>query len=122
MHDCKTEDTESNILHLYDLLNDVKKGFVAGPFKLTSKSNWVNTFIWKGKYYRTPLVICPRHCTIKSKKRQTKGRRVSDLTANGINSFVPLVQRQVLNMPNLLYIMKLLLDKKWFFDFDYANA
>ncbi|MAD43538.1 MAG: hypothetical protein CMH98_00910 [Oceanospirillaceae bacterium] len=110
--DCKTNDKESNILHIHDLLGDTKVGKVAGPFKLQAKTNWVVTFTREGKYYKTPLVLCPRHCTTKSKKRQLKGRRVSDLTANGINAFVSLTERQVLNMPKLEFIMKLLLGKK----------
>ena len=109
-------------MHLSDLLNDVKEGRVAGPFKLKPGTNYVDLEVEPGIHKRVPLVFASRHCCPKAKKLQTKGRRVSDLTANGINDLQDPKRRPVNNLPSLRFILSMLSDKNWLFDYDYSAA
>ena len=120
--DCKSDSIEDNILHIHDLMNDVKTGKVAGPFPLQPGQNFVKVFVRKDKFYKVPLFFANRFCTYKTKRLQTKGRRVTDLTGNGLNSFANQDQRSVYNLPNFHFLMALLNKKKYLFDFDYQAA
>ena len=122
-HDCYSEnDLEANILHLSDLLNDVKDGKVAGPFKLGPNTKYATVEVKPGVYKRIPLIFASRHCCPKAKRMQSKGRRVSDLTANGINELQDPKRRPVNNLPSLRFILSMLSDKTWLFDYDLSAA
>ena len=110
-HDCKTKSVVDNILHLSDLLNDVALARVAGPFKINDNVDHVIISPHPGKYFKVPLFYHSRFCTHKQKRRQSKGRRVTDLSGSGLNALYNKSESSVHNLPSLRYIMALL-DKK----------
>ena len=57
---------------------------------------------------------------MKAKRLQSKGRRVSDLTANGLNAFQGPEERRVNNLPSFRFLMALMCDKDRLFDFDFS--
>ena len=121
-YDCKTQHYEDNILHLHDLLSDTAAGRLAGPFKVPDHVDHVIIAPKIGLYYKVPLIITPRHCTVKMKTQQLKGRRVSNLTESGVNALYSYHEKAVPNMPTLRYIMALLNQATWLIDFDYRAA
>ena len=62
-----------------------------------------------------------RSCVEKYKTRQSKGRRVTNLTGNGLNDLQD-YGRNVFNLPSFNFLMFLLSDKNFLFSFDYAAA
>ena len=74
------------------------------------------------KYYIVPINFAGRDCVAKAKTNQTFGRRVTDLTANGLNGIQKLEDIPVYNLPTFEFIMALLSDKSYFFSFDYKAA
>jgi len=122
MHDCKSSNLEDNILHMHDLLSDTASGKVAGPFKISENVDHVITCPRAGIYYKVPLIITPRFCTIKTKRLQLKGRRVSDLTKSGVNYPYMHHEKTVSNLPTLRFIVSLLNNANWLIDFDYSAA
>ena len=121
-YDCKTNDLEENSLHLHDLLSDTAKGRVAGPFKREKGVRYVAVFTPTGNVYKVPLFFAMRRCTHKGKRLQKKGRRVTDLTGNGLNSFANQDRRCVTNLPSMHFLMALLNKKSYLFTFDYNAA
>ena len=120
--DCMSDCIEDNIWHMHDLLNDIVLGKVAGPFPLEEEIDHVIKCIRPGKYYKTPLVFAHRSCKPKLKRRKLKGRRVTDLTGNGLNDFQDPSRAPVNNLPSLKFILSLLSDKSYCFDYDYEAA
>ena len=111
-HDCKSDKIVDNILHISDLLNDTALCRVAGPFKIGPNVDHVIVSPHEGKYIKVPLFYHSRFCTVKSKRRQKKGRRVSDLTGSGLNLLYDKSESSVHNLPSLRYIMTLLSGSK----------
>ena len=120
--DCKSDCLEDNIWHIHDLLNDVIDGKVAGPYVLKEGVDHVIKFLWPGHYYKTPLVFAKRSCKPKAKRRKQKGRRVTDLTGNGLNALQDPERSPVNDLPSLKFILALLSDKRFCFDYDYQAA
>ena len=99
------------MLHIMDLLNDVRSGKVAGPFKLVPGMDHVIVRVTPEVHYKVPLVFASRHCTGKAKRLQTKGRRVTDLTGNGINDLQDPKLKPVNNLPSMNFLFALFSDK-----------
>ena len=118
----KTGDIESDCYHIADLMKDTCAGKLAGPFKISDEIKQVCIHITESKCYFNPLVLCKRHCVRKDKTQQSKGRRIADLTANGINGLQDPDIVPVNNLPSFDFLMALLADKDFFLDFDYAAA
>jgi len=74
------------ILHITDLLNDAKAGKIAGPFKLHASKAKVFVINKNGRIRENTFFPAKRKCTAKAKRLQTMGRRVTDLTGNGLNA------------------------------------
>ena len=120
--DCKTNDMEDNILHISDLLGDVVAGKVAGPFRLLPETKRVLVIENDQILHNNPLIFAKRHCTFKEKRRMKKGRRVTDLTGNGLNGQYQPWESSVSSLPSLHFLMCLLNDKNWLISFDYQAA
>ena len=104
-----------------NLFRDVQDGKVAGPFILTTRTKQVKV-IRDGKILAiNPTFFAMRRCTKKEKRRQTKGRQVADLTGNGLNGQYSWEESTV-TMPSLHFLVCLLNDKEWLFNFDYNAA
>ena len=98
------------------------QGKVAGPFLLSKDTCQVKIIQNGSVRYINPLVFAARHCTLKEKRRMKKGRRVTDLTGNGLNSQYSKEETTVNSLPSLHFLMCLLNDKEWMFTFDYCSA
>ena len=113
---------EDNILHISDLLGDVVAGKVAGPFRLLPETKRVLVIENDQILHNNPLIFAKRHCTFKEKRRMKKGRRVTDLTGNGLNGQYQPWESSVSSLPSLNFLMCLLNDKNLLISFDYQAA